>query len=829
MNSPKAKPHATGVPLGGVGAGCVELGPDGRFRNLTLNNNRTSDSRIPVAPHAFCAVRAVRKGKAGVRILQESSDVPFAAAGLDPVFVPASRLQWQGLYPTASYTLDDLSFPVNATWRAVAPIVPYDVDASTLPVVFLLFDVHNPHRRSVEASVLVNWENLSGCTRDVWPEDRGGMASIVEEVSVVKQTPEGRKTSSVDMTAGLEMGRFADFTDNAQGNYAVMALNQDRQTVSIQNWSPSDPESVTAFWQRFVTTGALSGELTADPAAWCGSVCVSFELAPGATESVVFALSWYCPRFVVADEDQSNGYTVRFKRAVDVARHALRFRPYFLKAVDNWQQRLMDSSLPSWLRQMLINSNYVLSTNTLLTRDGRFAMFETPSDPRTGCLDRRFHSSLGILLFFPNLAYNELDQFAKAEPPGQPGRLYRFLGRMNTTSYSLGDDRGELLDLAAKFILMVYRDFHLMGRKADLRKLYPRLKQVFTCMASKDRDGDGLPEQPGFTTTFDQWRFFGVDSYSGSLWLAALRAFAQLERAMDHPHEAEQCEALFAKAQAGFEKRLWNEARGYYYLHDNADTEEGRNEPVPHGCISGQLAGQWYADFLGLGCIVQPERIVRALDVIHAVHETGRTQVSWPAFHLTHYACLDIFHGAPERGLESARNAYELIYGEDGRWVFDQPLSWDLKSRTPCGWGSDRHMSAPSVWHILYALQGFLLNVPDQQLWIRPRLPEGVQTLQSPIFTPVAMGSLKFQETFEHGRYRQALQVSFDSPVRIQTLIVRVPEHVEAVDLRMQGPDGCEGPTHVLGYAGRERLVEIQFAQTVTLTEPLLLALSERR
>jgi uncharacterized protein (DUF608 family) len=41
-----------GVPIGGVGTGGVELGPDGRFRNITINNNRCKKTAIPLAKPA---------------------------------------------------------------------------------------------------------------------------------------------------------------------------------------------------------------------------------------------------------------------------------------------------------------------------------------------------------------------------------------------------------------------------------------------------------------------------------------------------------------------------------------------------------------------------------------------------------------------------------------------------------------------------------------------------------------------------------------------------------------------------------------------------------
>lgn len=55
--------QTAGVPLGGVGAGCCELGRDGRFRNITINNNRTSDARIDVPAASSPFARRAAAGR----------------------------------------------------------------------------------------------------------------------------------------------------------------------------------------------------------------------------------------------------------------------------------------------------------------------------------------------------------------------------------------------------------------------------------------------------------------------------------------------------------------------------------------------------------------------------------------------------------------------------------------------------------------------------------------------------------------------------------------------------------------------------------------------
>ncbi|HIJ73035.1 MAG TPA: hypothetical protein HPP83_02930, partial [Candidatus Hydrogenedentes bacterium] len=103
VNSGAVEP--SGAPLGGIGTGCIEMGLDGRFRNITINNNRTAATRIPVSGGGFLAVRAAQKGRVYARVLHPHTELPFQEAGLVPPYVAADELSWRGLYPCAHYLL----------------------------------------------------------------------------------------------------------------------------------------------------------------------------------------------------------------------------------------------------------------------------------------------------------------------------------------------------------------------------------------------------------------------------------------------------------------------------------------------------------------------------------------------------------------------------------------------------------------------------------------------------------------------------------------------------------------------------------------------------
>jgi uncharacterized protein (DUF608 family) len=709
----------------------------------------------------------------------------------------------------------------------MAPIVPYDTDASTLPVLMVVFELDNPHEHHVEASVLFNWENVCGCTRMETPEERGTI-----DVVRPSDTEEGVDEDTTGASAsppgvgpmGLVFGRLAPHRTNAEGHYALLAKNVPGSTVSVKTWDERDLRELEQLWKQFENEGALDDGIAGRQEAHSGSVCCSASIPPHSQQQFAFALAWYCPRFVVDEVDQGNGYTNAFPHAPAVAAHALRYQPYYLQAVQDWHNRFLSSSLPRWLSKILIDSCHVFSTNTVYTRDGRFAMVETAEEPMTGALDRRFHSSLGLLLFFPRLEFLELEAFAQAEPEDDPDRLYRYLGTWSTRSPSYGPTSEELMDLGPKMVLMAYRDYCMTGRSAPLERMFPRLKYVMRYLLEKDHDGDGLPEARDFTITFDEWRFSGVNSYAASLWLAAVRAYARLARRFGEPEEARRYEDLYSKGARTFRERLWNPEGECFFFHDNANPNPGAREPAAHGCHSGQLAGQWYADFLALGDLVPGTQVRKALAAIYHNHEENPPPSSWPAFHITHYSCLEITHGDPQRGLQSVKRARDRIV-KRGR-IYNQPLCWNLEENLPENWGQHRHFGALAWWHVFHALQGFLLNIPDQILCLCPNLPRDMQELRVPLLSPVSFGWLNFWEE-EAGGYSQRLEISFDSPVSVRTLVLRIPPNASEVVVKCLGPDGLVTVDHDTKLEGNRRTLRIRPRVELTIQETITIEVKE--
>ncbi|MFP3287516.1 MAG: GH116 family glycosyl-hydrolase, partial [Acidilobus sp.] len=168
----------SGVPLGGVGTGSFEVGPDGRFREWLIFNNRPwSGYGQPewfMGPDDLVIfLRVERDGEEPlVRGLftglwySTCEDYTYRGCGpwvvMEPYHLPWAKpveaIEMEIRYPvvTLSYrdsALDELG--VKAVAELASPLVPGDLRASSTPAVPLRLKVINNGGSRVRASVMV--------------------------------------------------------------------------------------------------------------------------------------------------------------------------------------------------------------------------------------------------------------------------------------------------------------------------------------------------------------------------------------------------------------------------------------------------------------------------------------------------------------------------------------------------------------------------------------------------------------------------------------------------------------------------------------------------
>ena len=288
-----------------------------------------------------------------------------------------------------------------------------------------------------------------------------------------------------------------------------------------------------------------------------------------------------------------------------------------------------------------------------------------------------------------------------------------------TPDFSQVDDSFARVDMNPQFVLMVCRDWLWRGDKDYLAAMWPHVQRAIANTALLDTDGDGLPDKDTRLNTYDNWDFFGTPAYISSLWLASLKAGIRLAEEVGDQATAAEWRGWLRTGAATFDARLWN---GEYYSLwvDGARRDEC--------CMSDQLSGEWYTQLMGLGQSLPRERVVAALRAVVAHNftpEQGLINASYPA-------------GAPARfptyenpqasgnwtGIEYAFASMLMDFGlvEDGVRVIRAVQ--DRYARAGRIWNhvecGDHYYRAMCSWATLLAATGFKVDVPRGELTVAP-------------------------------------------------------------------------------------------------------------
>ena len=772
-----------GVPLGGIGCGKLELLPDGRFGNIVINNNW--DRPLDEPPGSLTALWTRAAGETDARLLRLGPGV-----GAPPTDLPGvSRIVYRGRYPLAELAYSDRHLPVEVVLTAFSPLVPHNYRDSALPAAAFTFRVRNRRAEPVELGLAFSWENALGVgSSDYWTRS---------DRDTNHQAPAGGGGAP----PGLLFRRTKESTGlarNADGDYALLCVAPEGFTVSRRvAWNAK--EGRAELWDDFAPDGVLDpvgGEMRGaegrvHPA---GALCAHGALAPGAAAEVTFVLAWHMPGFYgTGDRTRNMGhaYSAYVEGSWPLAVEVAQRRDELLAATRRWQELLEQSSLPGWLQWKLINDNFVLSANTIWTAQDEFATMESPTSMWGSCgtMDQRLCAHAAYATFFPRLDRKELRLFAElqradGEMPHFNGNISEAIGKADV-SYGLT----AWPDLACSFVIQVQKDYAWTGDADFLREMLPHVRQAVDWLRTRDRDGDHIPEGG---STWDYRHYDGAFCYTASVWVAALRAAQQIARAAEEPEFAASCVEWYGEAMRGTMKHLWNGQ----YLRKCRDPKDGGDS---EDFFFGQLAGEWVQHLTGLPEVLPPDTARSVVDTglrllaqrqpklipneLASDGEWAFTRRSWIPYMDTYFGCLAIYEGRAAEGLEWIRR-----HEEDAYLVGQNPWSKYLSYYADDGarqWGK-WYMTYPASWFILYALEGFQLDLPAGRLQVAPNLPADWPALHAPVFAPTFWAWLDYDARAGSTALRVTRLVERPS-LRLKTLMVRGERVPDAVRVTVDG------------------------------------------
>ncbi len=144
-----------GMPVGGIGAGQLYLGGDGKLWHWDIFNipHGTGDGGyarppLPESPiEQGFAIQATVNGTNLTRTLDKQG---------------FKNITFMGQYPIGTVTYHDADFPVKVTLEAFSPFIPLNADDSSLPATILRFTVANTAAASAKITLLGWLQNAVG-------------------------------------------------------------------------------------------------------------------------------------------------------------------------------------------------------------------------------------------------------------------------------------------------------------------------------------------------------------------------------------------------------------------------------------------------------------------------------------------------------------------------------------------------------------------------------------------------------------------------------------------------------------------------------------------
>ncbi|MCR5689651.1 MAG: hypothetical protein K6G71_05305, partial [Clostridiales bacterium] len=171
------KPSGSGIALGGIGAGSVELQPDGEFHFWQIANpprltevcweNKADDGESSTGALSFWVRSQRGDGRPVVRKLGLRTDPDDFTYRMFPWAKPVERIGFDGRFPVCELRYGDRDLPLKLTCRAVAPFVPHRTDISATPGFYVDFDIENtcdgPLTASLLGTLVPTFCNGGGC------------------------------------------------------------------------------------------------------------------------------------------------------------------------------------------------------------------------------------------------------------------------------------------------------------------------------------------------------------------------------------------------------------------------------------------------------------------------------------------------------------------------------------------------------------------------------------------------------------------------------------------------------------------------------------------
>ncbi len=581
-----------GMPVGGIMTGTLYLGGDGRLWLWDIFNTNqrgidpkeilweplgrkvgSTDGSAYLEPPPSSAKQEIEQGFA-IKVTGTGKEYILQLRQAD-----WEEVSFTGQYPLATIEFTDSNLPFSVTMEAFSPFIPLNADDSGLPATVFSITVHNKTKSALDAS-LVGWlQNACLISQKDKTAFKRRNSRIKNDslLAVFCETTEGVIGSKIKQLPDYGTMCLSLLTGNGVGY-------TDFDTLDLRSFNFKQQEAQIIKDKEKLLTGGVLQDL---------------KVLPGKKQTAHFILSWHFPNsdLKVKDAQAGNYYSQKFKDAFAVAQYLAKHFQRLEHDTKLWRDTWNDSTLPHWFLERTFSNTSTLATTTCHRfGTGRFWSWEG-----VGCCEGTcthvWQYAQAVARTFPEVERDTRQRvdlgLAFNEQTGEIG--YR------------GEGTGEAIDGQAGTVLRIYREHQMSKDNSFLKTNWPHIKKAVTFILNHDTNNDGIIDGAQPNTLDAAW--YGEISWISSLCLAAWRAGEEMALAMNDEGFAKICNDRFLRGKKNIEDKLFN---GEYFIQ--VPGKEGKNFLGSYDtCLIDQVFGQSYAYQVGLGRILDKEKIHSAL------------------------------------------------------------------------------------------------------------------------------------------------------------------------------------------------------------------------
>jgi uncharacterized protein (DUF608 family) len=746
-------------PMGGIGAGMICLEGTGALSHVSLRNR----PEVFNEPCVFAAVSVkgkrpearVLEGPVPARKLYGAPGTGNGAGGSTYGLPRFANAIFNTRFPFGVVTLGDPQLPLKVELTGWSPFEPGDPDNSSLPVAALEYRFTNRGKSPLEAVFSFNAKNFMA---------REGAPQAVRPVG----------------------GGFILWGGGAKDKpweEAAFSATVSEPGVKVNHaWFRGGWwDALTMAWKDVAEGACYDRAPLSDGGPSPGaSLFVPFQLAPGASKTIVLRLAWFVGQTnlrvgkdlagtksdPIQPADYRPWYAGRFTEINGVTFYWRDHYHELRQKTGRFADCFYDSTLPPEVTEAVAANLTILKSPTVMRQtDGRLWSWEGCGD-NAGCC----HGSCTHVWNYAQAIPHLFPRLERTLRETEFGPSQNEAGHQQFRSAlpirPVEHDFHAAADGQLGGIMKVYREWRISGDSEWLRALWPKVKRSLDyCIETWDPGHKGVVEEPHHNT-YDI-EFWGPDGMCTSFYLGALQAAILMGKALgdEVPLYATLLTSGIRKAESElfngeyFMQRVeWKNLRagnptenksmvGSYSPEAVAILEkEGPKYQYGNGCLADGVLGSWLALVCGVGQVLPAPKVASHLQAVHKYNlkpdlsgfanpqrptyacgaEGGLVLCTWPKG--GELSLPFVYSNEVWTGIEYQVASHLMRMGlvQEGLDVVRVCRDrYDGRVRNPfneyeCGHWYARAMSS---YALLFGLSGARYDAVEKVLYLEPRIP----------------------------------------------------------------------------------------------------------